>query len=73
VDATAGAVAVNLPSASVPGRSLFMKKIDSSGNSATLTANGSELIDGSATKATSTQYGVVGVISNGTGWDQIEG
>lgn len=74
VDATSAGVTVTLPpAASFPGRQVYMKKIDVSANAATLDGNGSEVIDGATTKATTTQYAVIGVISNGSSWDQIEG
>ena len=55
-DATAGAFAVTLPAASGTGAVLTIKKIDSSANAVTITAAGSDKIDGAATAALSTQY-----------------
>ena len=73
VDATAGAVTVTLPAASsVPGRQIYLKKIDASANAAILAGAGTDLIDGSATRSTTTQYGLIAVFSNGNGWDRIE-
>lgn len=72
VDCTSGAVSVNLPDASKNvGQTCMIKKIDSTGNAATLTANGSDKIDGVSSKSTSTQYAIIRVVSVGTGWDVI--
>jgi hypothetical protein len=55
------------------GHSLVIK--DSTGgantNNITVTASGTELIDGAASKVVNTAYGVLRVICNGTGWDVI--
>lgn len=68
-DATAGAMAVNLPAAaSNSGRIIVVKKIDSSGNAVTIQANGSDTIDGAATKAISIQWSSFTIQCNGTGW-----
>jgi hypothetical protein len=69
VDASAGAVTVNLPvAASNAGRILVVKKIDAVANAVTLDGNGAETIDGAATVATSTQWASFSVQCNGTGW-----
>jgi hypothetical protein len=72
VDASAGAVDLNLPPfANVPGRKYTLVKIDSSGNAAAFAADGSETISGSASASTSTQWGRVTICScapAGTGW-----
>lgn len=74
VDATSGGVTVTLPpAANWPGREIYIKKIDASGNAATLARAGSDTIDGSTSAATTTQYAVIGVKSVGTGWDKVEG
>lgn len=68
-DATAGAVSVSLPKAKgFYGRTIFVKKMDSGGNAVTLTPQTGELIDGSASKAISTQYMSYTVTSTGTAW-----
>lgn len=73
VDATAADVTVTLPpAASFPGRQVYIKKIDAGANAAILDGNGSETIDGVSNKSTTTQYANIGVISNGSSWDQIE-
>ena len=71
-DCTSNAVVATLPpAANVPGRQIAIKKIDASGNAATLDGNASEEIDGATTKSTTTQYATIIIISNGTGWDVI--
>ena len=71
-DATGGAFAVNLPAvATVTGRQIKIKKTDASGSAVTVTANGSEEIDGSTTYALSAQYKYVCIISDGTSWHVV--
>ena len=68
-DATSGAVVVNLPAAASNAGVIFnVKKIDAGGNAVTLTANGADLIDGSGTRAITTQYSSVRIQSNGSAW-----
>lgn len=73
LDTTSGAFTRTLPpAASVAGQIMVFKKVDSSGNLATLAAAGGELIDGAATyTGLSAQYNTVRVFANGTGWDKI--
>lgn len=72
VDATAAAVTVTLPTAaSFKDISVTVKKTDASANAVTIDGNGSELIDGAATKALATQYKSYTVISDGAGWQII--
>lgn len=69
VDASGGAVTVNLPAvASNSGRVLNVKKVDSSGNAVTLDGNASETIDGATTLAISTQYQSYTVHCDGSAW-----
>lgn len=73
-NAAGGSIIVDLPTAAsayAGGRGVIyvVKKIDSSGNTVTLKANGSELIDGSNTKVINMQYSSIMVQSNGTSWD----
>jgi len=71
-DATSAAFAANLPpAATVPNRIYVFKKIDSSGNAVTVTANGAETIEGSGTVALSSQWAKVTVISNGSNWEKL--
>lgn len=72
VDCTAGAVTMTLETAvGCDGREHTFKKIDVSVNAMTMTAAGSELIDGAATLAKTAQYDWATLKSNGTGWDII--
>jgi hypothetical protein len=69
-DATAAAFAVYLPAANLAvGRVYCIKKIDATANAVTITAAGTDLIDGAATKALATQWYSRIIQSNGvTGW-----
>lgn len=68
-DATAGPVTVTLPSAaSLEGRTLIIKKIDSTLDTVTIAANGGETIDGEATQVIYTQYTSKTIVSDGTEW-----
>lgn len=68
-DCTSNAITINLPAvASSEGRTLEIKKIDSSGNAATIDGSGSETIDGGTTKALSTQYASRIIKCNGSAW-----
>jgi hypothetical protein len=42
--------------------------LDSSGNAVTVDGNGAETINGAATKALSTQYETVHIMSDGANW-----
>jgi len=66
-DATTAAFAVTLPASNslTAGRSYTLKKIDSSANAVTLTAAGTDKIDGAATYALATQYKYVTVTTDG--------
>jgi hypothetical protein len=69
VDATAGAVAITLPTAAVSGTTIRVKKIDSSANAVTVTRAGADTIDGATTQVISSQYTAIDVIANGgTAW-----
>lgn len=69
-DCTGGAITVALPlAADAFGQILVIKKIDASGNSATIDPNGTELIDGGASVAIGTQNETKIIQSNGTSWD----
>lgn len=70
VDATAGAVTINLlAAASYPtGTRIAVKKVDASANAVTIDANLSETIDGSLTRTLSTQYDVIVLRTNGVSW-----
>lgn len=67
VDATAGAVTVTLDAATAFGKKeIFIKKIDSSANAATITAAGTDTIDGAASISLATQYASADLVSDGT-------
>lgn len=67
-DATSAAFAVTLPPASnvPPGWVCRIKKIDSSANAVTVTAQGTNKIDGSGTLALSSQYAHTTLVSDGS-------
>jgi hypothetical protein len=72
VDCTAGPVAVTLSTAiNYANKALTFKKVDASGNAATILAWSGEHIDGSASVTLASQYDVVRLVSNGTSWDVI--
>jgi len=62
----ASAYTVNLPAASTAGRKVLVIKVDSGAGAITVTPNGSDTIEGAATKVISSQYGKVGIVSDGT-------
>ena len=69
VDASSGAVTINLPAASgLSGREYTIKKTDSSVNAVTIDGNASETIDGETTRIIYSQYASLTVICNGTNW-----
>lgn len=72
-DATSGAFPINLLAAADAGDGyeITIKKIDSSSNAITVTADGSEEIDGSTTKTVTIQYSYVTLVCDATGWHII--
>ena len=72
-DATAGAFAVTLPALAdtSAGVIITVKKIDASGNAVTVTASGSDTIDGAATFALGVRYLSVTLQSTASAWDVI--
>jgi hypothetical protein len=72
VDASGGAVTVDLPDATTcQGRVYIIKLVSNSANAMTIDGFGSQTIDGATTVSTSTQFGTFGIQSNGTDWDII--
>ena len=68
-DATSAAFTVTLPSVlGASGITTTVKKTDASGHHVTVAGSGSDLIDGSATYALTTQYQSVTVLCDGTTW-----
>jgi len=69
VDASGGAVTVTLKSAlDCEQKRITIKKIDSSGNAVTVDADGSETIDGAATKSLAAQYNYIELVAEGGAW-----
>ena len=69
-NATGGAIALDLPRATGSGRLISFKKTDSSRNSCTVIAAGSDMIDGSTTDTLNSQYVGVTVRDAASGaWD----
>lgn len=71
-DATSGNIIANLPSATSAGNgfTVALKKIDGSGNTITVTANGSDEIDGAGTFVLNSQYNWAILVCDGTAsWD----
>lgn len=70
VDASAGAVIVNLQASITAGdgKEIIVKKIDTSANIVTLQANGAELIDDANTKNIIHSYDSIGVVCDALQW-----
>jgi uncharacterized membrane protein len=73
VDATAGAVTVTLPVASKKlGRSILIKKVDSSGNAVTVSRQGTDTIEGSNTVSLAAQWNKTLVVAGAAlSWEKI--
>ena len=72
VDATSGAKTITVPTASsMNGKQLKFKKIDASANAVTISASGSEKIDGASTKSLATQNKYTAIVSDGSNWHII--
>lgn len=68
-DATSGNVAITLPVASgLSGYKFFIKRIDGSGNTCSVTRSGSDTIDGQTSVSVDQQYTSLMVVSNGSNW-----
>lgn len=73
VDATGGAIIINLPTAaSSRYRAYTIKKVDASVNTVTIDGSGAETIDGAATVVLTLQWERVTIQSNGTAWFRID-
>ena len=73
VRASTANITISLPdAATVPGHRVIVKKIDPTAYTVTLDAAGGDHIDGAAGQTITTQYGRVGVESDGVGWWIIE-
>jgi hypothetical protein len=72
VDATAGAVTVTLPPASLhTGKVYVVLKVDASGNAVTINPDAAETINGAATRSLAAQFNVAMIQSNGASWDVL--
>lgn len=68
-DATSSNVTITLPAASgMSGYRFYIKRIDSSAHTVTVSRSGSDTIDGGASFTLDLQYTAIGVISNGSNW-----
>jgi hypothetical protein len=69
VDASGAPVSITLPVASsAVGKTLFIKKIDSSANAMTIQPNGLEVIDNASNKSTAIPYESLTIVSDSTKW-----
>ena len=69
VDATGGNKTITLkPVDQCKHKRLVVKKIDTSGNTVTIDANSTEVIDNAATYVISTAYAAVDLVSDGAKW-----
>jgi len=72
VDATGGARTITLPlSAAMIQQDVIVAKVDNTGNAVTITASGSEKINGSTTLVLSSQWAKTRLLSTGAGWEVI--
>ena len=72
VDASAGARTITLPlSTAMLQQDVVVAKVDSTGNAVTVTASGSEKINGSTTLSLSSQWAKARLLSTGAGWEVI--
>ncbi len=68
-DATSGNVTITIPAAaSFSGYRFYVKRIDGSANTCTITRSGSDTIDGATSFTLDVQYTSVMLVSNGTAW-----
>ncbi len=68
-DSSGGAITITLPAVSgLAGTFYHIKKVDTSGNSVTLDANGSETIDKQLTQVITASYTSITVQTDGTEW-----
>ncbi len=71
-DATSGALSVTLPDASgASGQFVYIVKFDAGSNHVTATSKGTDTIEGSATKAITTQWGSLLLLARSGGWDVV--
>jgi len=70
-DCTSNAITVNLPTAVGNTSMIVIKKTDSSANSVTVDASGTQTIDGSLTAVISVRYVSLSLVSDGTNWSIV--
>lgn len=72
VNASGGNRTITLPDATTcGGRQYIVKKIDSSANTVTVTAQTGQTIDGQSSVVLNTQYQFIKIVSNGQNWFKI--
>ena len=70
-DATSADIVLTLPDATgafIPGKSYYVKKVDSTSNTVTVTGSSSQLIDGQSSYVMNNQYEAIKLVACGTGW-----
>ncbi len=73
VSCTTANITISLPdAATMPGHRVIIKKVDPTAYTVTVDAAGGDHIDGAAGQTITTQYGRVGVESDGIGWWIVE-
>lgn len=71
LDATSGAITVNLPTAVGNTARITIKKVDSSSNTITVDPNSTETIDGQSTVTINFQNSAMTIVSDNTNWNKI--
>lgn len=66
-DSTAGTVTITLTPSTIAGQTLFIKKIDSSGNNVVISRTGTDTIEGATSITLSSQYQSRTMVSDGNG------
>jgi hypothetical protein len=70
-DATSADIVLTLPDATgafIPGKSYYVKKVDATSNTVTVTGSSSQLIDGQSSYVMNNQYEAIKLVACGTGW-----
>lgn len=73
VNATGGAITMNLPAAATAGKgfTVLIKKTDSAANAVTIARAGSDTIDGQTSFTILSQYDTFILVSDGTNWNVV--
>lgn len=69
----ASTITITLPTAVTAQISYLIKKIDSGAGTVTISTTSSQLIDGVSAKSITVQNGYIQVVSDGTGWQVVDG